>query len=140
MKLLISLFLTPILEKGILSANEVQRLFSNISSLIKINEGEIFNLCSMIMLIQPRSRREVWKEKRGNFECRESIVVYVFGWPLFRNCMINRHLFFFISSSSIFLCFFWCFRVLFSKLQRILLFFFVFVRFAVHFGVDCVFF
>lgn len=41
MKLMISLFLTPILEKGILSANEVQRLFSNITSLIKINEGKM---------------------------------------------------------------------------------------------------
>lgn len=38
-KLMISLFVTPILAKGILSANEVQRLFSNITSLIKINEG-----------------------------------------------------------------------------------------------------
>jgi FYVE/RhoGEF/PH domain-containing protein 3 len=40
MNLMISLFLTPILERGILSANEVQRLFSNIKSIVKINEGK----------------------------------------------------------------------------------------------------
>lgn len=44
MNCLISLFQTPILERGVLSANEVQRLFSNISSLIKINEGLSFTL------------------------------------------------------------------------------------------------
>lgn len=41
MSLMISLFLTPILERGILSANEVERLFSNIKSIIKINEGTL---------------------------------------------------------------------------------------------------
>lgn len=39
MNIMINLFLNPILERGILSANEVQRLFANIATLIKINEG-----------------------------------------------------------------------------------------------------
>lgn len=39
MNTLITLYLNPILAGGILSANEVERLFSNISTLIKINEG-----------------------------------------------------------------------------------------------------
>ena len=51
MKLMISLFLTPILEKGILSANEVQRLFSNITSLIKINEGNQFMISCCIFSV-----------------------------------------------------------------------------------------
>jgi FYVE/RhoGEF/PH domain-containing protein 3 len=51
MNLLISLFLTPILERGILSANEVQRLFSNISSLIKINEGKNSSIFRSILNI-----------------------------------------------------------------------------------------
>jgi hypothetical protein len=42
LNILINVYMNPLLSRGILSANEVQRLFSNITTLVKINEGMNF--------------------------------------------------------------------------------------------------
>jgi hypothetical protein len=71
MNILITLFLNPNLAGVILSANEVERLFSNISTLIKINEGMSGQFIAIRSLLQFRAIESVSKAEGSNCVYRQ---------------------------------------------------------------------